>query len=193
MADAGKYVLLDTLWDERVNPVTETVPVFKRHRQGEVLDLDEAEATRLADAGSIAVEGEREARELEAARNRYRAALAALPDDLRHKLGEVDLDELADREIPVEELSVHHPDARGFTNEGHPKYAAAAHGEGGTGEGSGQGRRRDRYHRGTRRRRRPCLDDGAKTSVVRRGPGRPRRDESRGERLTCEGGVECLT
>jgi hypothetical protein len=178
MADAGKYVLLDTLWDERVNPVTETVPVFKRHLQGEVLELDEAEATRLADAGSVAVEGEREARELEAARNRYRAALAALPDDLRHKLGEVDLDELADREIPVEELSVHHPDARGFTNEGHPKYAAAAHGEGGTGEGldkAGDETATTEELDATQ----ASLDDGAKTSVVRRGPGRPRRDESR--------------
>jgi hypothetical protein len=38
---------------------------------------------------------------------------------------------LAQRETPIEELHVHHPDAAGFTNQGHPKYAAAAHGEGG--------------------------------------------------------------
>lgn len=129
MADAGKYVLRDLFWDERVNPVTEAVPIFKRHQQGEVLDLDEAEATRLVDAGSVEPEGAREVREAEAAVQRARAALANVPDHLRHLVADVDPVELAEREVPVEERTVHFG-AEGLVNEGHPKYAAAAHGEG---------------------------------------------------------------
>jgi hypothetical protein len=47
VADAGRYVLVDLFWDERTNEYDKPVPIFKRHLQGEVLDLDEAEATRL--------------------------------------------------------------------------------------------------------------------------------------------------
>jgi outer membrane protein TolC len=132
VADAGQYVLLDLFWDERVNEYDKPVPIFKRHLQGEVLDLDEAEATRLVDAGSVEPEGARENRELELARARLRVALAQYPDDLRPLApSDEELDELARRETPLEELHVHHREARGFTNEGHPKYAATAHGEGG--------------------------------------------------------------
>lgn len=140
MADAGKYVLRDLLWDERINPVNESVPVFKRHKQGDVLDLDEAEATRLVEGGSVEREGESQARELSVARARFLAALANTPDDVKAAvLGGRSVDEAAgdfeSRDVPVEELHVHHPDAVGFTNPGHPKYAAVAQGEGGVGEG----------------------------------------------------------
>lgn len=132
MADAGNYVLLDLFWDERVNEYDKPVPLFKRHLQGEVLELDEAEATRLVEAGSVEPEGAREERQLQLARAQLRAALAQLPDPLRSLApSDEELDALAQRETPLEELHVHHPDVRGFTNEGHPKYAAAAHGEGG--------------------------------------------------------------
>lgn len=135
MADAGSYELLDLFWDERVNPITEQVPVFKRHMQGEVLELDEAEATRLVEAGSVAPEGERQKVELLAAQERFRVALANAPDDVRRSLADFDPAAEAEREVPVEELHVHHPAVAGFTNEGHPKYAASSHGEGGVGEG----------------------------------------------------------
>lgn len=132
MAKAGKYVLRDLLWDERTNPVQETVPIFKRHVQGEVLELDEAEATRLVDAGSVEPEGEAEVRQANAALAQARAALANVPDHLRHLVADADPQELAAREVPVEDLTVNGPNAApGFVNEGHPKYAAAAHGEGG--------------------------------------------------------------
>lgn len=133
MADAGQYVLLDLFWDERTNEYDKPIPIFKRHLQGEVLDLDEADATRLLEAGSVEPEGQREARELELARARLRAALGQLPDALRPAVlsDEEFLDQFAQRETPLEELHVHHPEVRGFTNQGHPKYAAAAHGEGG--------------------------------------------------------------
>ena len=134
MADAGRYVLVDLFWDKRTNEYDKPVPIFKRHLQGEVLDLDEAEATRLVEAGSVEPEGAREDRELELARARLRVALAQYPDDLRPLVpSDEELDELARRETPIEELHVHHREVRGFTNEGHPKYAAAAHGEGGVG------------------------------------------------------------
>lgn len=132
MADAGKYELLDLLWDEVVSAPDAVRPVFKRHRQGDVLELDEEEATRLVEAGSVAPEGEREKQELARAEAQYRAALANVPDHLRHLVAEADAAALRDREVPVEELTVH--TAPGFTNEGHPKYAAGAHGEG-TGDG----------------------------------------------------------
>jgi hypothetical protein len=132
VADAGRYVLVDLFWDERTNEYDKPVPIFKRHVQGEVLDLDEAEATRLVEAGSVEPEGARENRELELARARLRVALAQVPDDLRPALlSDQELEEFAQRETPLEELHVHHPDAAGFTNQGHPKYAATAHGEGG--------------------------------------------------------------
>lgn len=136
MAEAGKYVLKDLLWDERVNGVQETVPIFKRHLQGEVLDLDEGEATRLVDAGSVEKEGEAQIREANAAVARARAALANIPDHLRHLVQDVDPERLANREVPQEELTVTGVNAApGFTNVGSPKYAQAAHGEGGVGEG----------------------------------------------------------
>jgi hypothetical protein len=134
MAEAGKYELLDLLWDQRVNDVEKPVPVFKRWVQGDVVELDEAEATRLVEAGSVAPEGERERQALAAAEAQYRAALANVPDHLKHLVVEAGADaaSLRDREVPVEERTVH--TAPGFTNEGHPKYAGAAHGEG-SGEG----------------------------------------------------------
>jgi hypothetical protein len=135
VADAGKYVLLDLFWDERTNEYDKPVPLFQRHLQGEVLDLDEAEATRLLEAGSVEAEGEREGRELRVAHERFLAALANAPDDVRAKLGDVTALDLQDRAVTQEELHVHHPDAVGFTNPGHPKYASATQGEGGVGEG----------------------------------------------------------
>jgi hypothetical protein len=131
MADAGKYVLLDLFWDERTNDLDKAIPVFTRHKQGEVLDLDEGEATRLLEAGSVEPEGARKHDEFAAARDRFRAALANLPDDLRAAV-RGDLEDLVRREVPVEELTVH--TAPGLTNPGHPRYAAAAHGEGGVDE-----------------------------------------------------------
>lgn len=134
MADAGKYELLDLFWDKRTNDVEKPVPVFHRYVQGEVLDLDEAEATRLVEAGSVAPEGARQSAELERARAAYQAALANLPDELRGAVAEnVTAESLADRETPVEELHVHHPEAEGFVNAGHPQYASAAHGQGNAG------------------------------------------------------------
>jgi hypothetical protein len=116
VADAGRYVLVDLFWDERTNEYDKPVPIFKRHVKGEVLDLDEAEATRLVEAGSVEPEGQREARELELARARLRVALAQYPDDLRPLVpSDEELDELARRETPIEELHVHHPDEASST------------------------------------------------------------------------------
>jgi hypothetical protein len=133
MAKAGNYVLLDELWDEVTSKPDAPRPTFKRHVKGDVVKLDEEEATRLVDAGSVEEEGVAEQRALADARNRLRAALAVLPDHLRpavDELSDEQLDELADpdREIPVEQRTVH--TAPGFINEGHPQYAAAAHGQG---------------------------------------------------------------
>jgi hypothetical protein len=180
MADAGKYRLLDLFWDERTNPINETVAVFKRHVQGDILDLDEAEATRLVDADAVEPEDAPRLREVSAARDRFLASLAALPDDLRSRvLGDKStdevLDELEGRETPVEELHVHHPDAVGFTNAGHPKYAAAAHGEGGVGEGLDEA---DGPTATTEEldATQSSLDDGTKTSTNARGGAAARRD-----------------
>lgn len=180
MAEAGKYVLLDLFWDERTNPVTEQVAIFKRHLKGEVLELDEAEATRLVDAGSVEKEGERQAIELSVARERFLAALANTPDEVKATvLGGKTVDEAAaeyeDREVPLEELHVHHPAAQGFTNAGHPKYAAAAQGEGGVGEGldeAGDETATTEELDATQ----ASLDDGTKTSANARGGAGVRRD-----------------
>lgn len=191
MAEAGRYVLLDSFWDERTNEYDKPIPIFTRHLQGEVLDLDEAEATRLVEAGSVEAEGESEERELRVAKDRYLAALANAPDDLRAKLGsDVTALDLEDREVTQEELHVHHPDAVGFTNPGSPKYAAAAHGEGGVGEGldeAGDETATTEQLDDTQ----ASLDDGSKQSTRARGGSGARRDrDAQAQRPDIKGPAE---
>ncbi len=130
-AKAGAYELLDLTWDEITSKPGEPL-TFVRHRQGEIVDLNEEDARRLLGAGSVAPEGELAARQADALQGQFLAALNALPDAARAQVTMSIADMLAASEepTPVEQLHVHHPEAKGFENEGHPRYANAAHGEG---------------------------------------------------------------
>ncbi len=127
---AGRYELLDLRWDEPTSGPQDPVFTFVRHYQGEILELDEAQAKRLVLAGSVAEEGELQRRRVAALRAQYEQALANLPDDLRRaeQVRALSLADVAEGEIPTEELTVH--TAEGFTPTDSPRYSNAAHGEG---------------------------------------------------------------
>lgn len=84
---AGTYELVAVQWDEQTSKPGEPFD-FIRHRAGDKVDLDVAEARRLWLAGAIVRPGERERAAAEQARLVYEAALAALPDDVRAQLTE---------------------------------------------------------------------------------------------------------
>jgi hypothetical protein len=154
-AKAGRYELLDLSWNEITSDPGAPVVTWVRHEQGEILELDEDEATRMVNAGSVAPEGELAAREAEQATARFMAALAALPDDVRRAVAsDLTAEKLAGMEVKQEDLHVHHADAVGFTNVGHPRNANAAHGE-------GTGALEDEVDQDATQ---ASLDDGAKTT-----------------------------
>lgn len=82
---AGKYEIVALYWDETLSEPGKP-HVWKRHRKGAIVELDEETARRLVSAGAAAVPGERERRAVEAARMQYEQALAALkavtPDEV---------------------------------------------------------------------------------------------------------------
>jgi hypothetical protein len=132
---AGEYELLDLRWDEPTSKPGDPVFTFVRHEQGDIVKLDEENAKRLVLAGYVAPKGERQKAEAAAAAARFRASLAQVPDDVRAALlAEFGGDEakvqkaVEDAQTAPEALTVH--TAPGLVNEGNPRYAAAAHGEG---------------------------------------------------------------
>jgi hypothetical protein len=125
---AGEYELIADLWDERTSELDKPFE-FVRHVRGDKVTLNQEDARRLVAAGAVAPVGAREAAELEAAKARYLAALAAVPDELRPQLTEEKALESFGREIPVEELTV--ATAPGHPNVGErPRVAEATTGEG---------------------------------------------------------------
>lgn len=125
---AGEYELLADSWDETTSKLGEPY-TFKRHYKGEVVTLNEEDARRLVIAGAAGEVGAREKAQLELAKAQYLAALAAVPDALRPQITEEQALESFNREVPVEELTVH--TAPGFPNEGpRPRVAEATVGEG---------------------------------------------------------------
>lgn len=82
---AGKYELVARQWDEIMSKPNEPLN-YTRHRQGETVDLSEADAKRLVAAGAVVKPGEREKQAAELAVAQAQAALAALPDDVREQL-----------------------------------------------------------------------------------------------------------
>lgn len=82
---AGEYQLIADRWDERTSKPGEPF-TFTRHRKGDVVTLDEADAKRLFAAGAVVEPGALEKAEAEAALQLAFAALQQLPDDLRQQL-----------------------------------------------------------------------------------------------------------
>lgn len=75
---AGRYELVAELWDEYLSEPGKPFD-FKRHRKGDLVDLDVEQARRLVAAGAVVEPGAIEAAQAEALRLQYEAALAALP------------------------------------------------------------------------------------------------------------------
>jgi len=73
-----QYELVAVLWDEPTSKPGEPF-VFKRHRQGDLVELSEDDAARLLAAGAVVEPGAVERAQVEALRLQYEAALAALP------------------------------------------------------------------------------------------------------------------
>lgn len=124
---AGRYELLDDLWQQILSEPGDPYLRTKTWRQGDIVELNEEDAERMLATGSVAPEGELKQREAEALQEQYLALLAALPAEVRTQLAE-QVVEAAQAETPTELLTVH--TAEGFSPEGGPRYASAAHGEG---------------------------------------------------------------
>lgn len=128
---AGKYELLDLYWDEPTSEPQDRVFTFVRHYQGEEVELDEANARRMVEAGSAVKAGERQELAARAELDRVRALLASVPDEVRARFrDELKAEVFAEREADVDksELTVH--TASGLVPEGSPRYASASSGEG---------------------------------------------------------------
>lgn len=89
---AGKYQLVAVRWDEIKSKPGEPL-VFKRHRKGDIVELDEATAKRLVKAGAVVTPGQLEKNKAEQARAlaeraaaEYQAILAGLPEDVRAEI-----------------------------------------------------------------------------------------------------------
>lgn len=89
---AGKYQLVAVRWDEIKSKPGEPL-VFKRHRKGDIVELDEATAKRLVKAGAVVTPGQLEKNKAEQARALaeraaadYQAILAGLPEDVRAEI-----------------------------------------------------------------------------------------------------------
>lgn len=52
-AVAGKYKLVDKVWNQLTSEPGQLVKTFQRHRRGAVVDLNEADAERLLRAGAV--------------------------------------------------------------------------------------------------------------------------------------------
>jgi hypothetical protein len=126
-AEAGRYELLDDLWEEVTSPPDAPFLTTKRHVRGDIVELDEANAERMLATNSVAPEGAVAQAEAEALQAQYLAVLNQLPVELRAQLAQQALTAAIEPTAP-EDLTVH--TAAGFTNEGHPRYAQAAQGEG---------------------------------------------------------------
>lgn len=96
---AGKYELTALLWDEITSEPGKPF-TFVRHRQGEVVDLNEEDARRLVLAGAAVEPGSIERARVAALRAEYEAALAALPP-------EPEDDDAADEEVDESALPEH--------------------------------------------------------------------------------------
>ena len=79
---AGEYELVAELFDQALSKPGEPFR-YKRHRKGDLVTLDAAEARRLYAAGAVVVPGDRERAALEAARVQYAAVEARLPANQR--------------------------------------------------------------------------------------------------------------
>jgi hypothetical protein len=138
----GEYELLALSWDETTSKPGEPF-TYVRHYQGETVTLSEEDARRLVPVGAVAQKGAREQAELEAARARYLAALAQVPDEFRQLSGlETDptkaVTSVEDVQPAPEDLTVQTAD--GFPNPGpEPRIAEAAVGEGTGGPENGEG------------------------------------------------------
>lgn len=124
---AGRYELLDDLWQQILSEPGDPFLRTKTWRQGDIVELNEEDAERMLATGSVAPEGELKQREAEALQEQYLALLSALPAEVRTQLAD-QVKEAARAETPTELLTVH--TAPGFSPEGGPRYASAAHGEG---------------------------------------------------------------
>lgn len=78
---AGEYELTAELWDEITSKPGQPF-TFKRHRKGELVDLNAEDARRLVLAGAVVEPGSIERAQVEALRQQYLAALAALPPEV---------------------------------------------------------------------------------------------------------------
>jgi len=128
-AKAGRYELLDDQWQQITSEPGDPFLTTKRWRRGDIVELSEEDAQRMLATNSVAPEGELERQQAEAVQAQYLAVLNQLPPELRVQLAEQAL-RTAVEPTPTEQLTVHSPEAAGFTQEGHPRYAQAAHGEG---------------------------------------------------------------
>lgn len=130
---AGKYELVDLFWDRLITkPGDPGHPVFERVYQGDVVDLDQADAQRLVRAGSAIPEGEREQRQAALAEARFRLELSQLSPETQERV----LSGLKKSAVPegleAGEVFVQPQDSPGFqapTNA--PALRANAQGDGG--------------------------------------------------------------
>lgn len=82
---AGRYELVAKLWEEPTSKPGEPY-TYKRHVEGDLVDLDDEQARRLVAAGAVIEPGARERAAALAAKAAYEAALAALPDSVKAEL-----------------------------------------------------------------------------------------------------------
>lgn len=82
---AGKYELVALQWDEILSKPGEPFN-FKRHKQGEVLDLNVEDARRLVKAGAVVKPGARQKAQAQLALANFRAALEQLTPEQREEV-----------------------------------------------------------------------------------------------------------
>lgn len=79
---AGKYELVAELWDETTSKPGQPFD-FKRHRKGDVIDLNVEDAKRLYAAGAVVRPGEREQALAALQAAQLKATIAGLSDEAR--------------------------------------------------------------------------------------------------------------
>lgn len=90
---AGKYELVALQWDEILSKPGEPFN-FKRHKQGDVVELNVEDARRLVRAGAVVKPGSRQKAQAQLALANFRAALEQLtPEQRKEVLADAKADE----------------------------------------------------------------------------------------------------